>query len=272
MSGWSGLVPPTLTNSLVWMTRRSLAWSASDSSLISSMKRVPVWAREKTPSRFSTAPVKEPRTWPKRWLSMRPSGIAVQSSVTSGRSRRGLLWGMGGAGSSLSVPALAAARRVADAEVAGDLPGAERGREVHDPEVYRAVGRLGQLKLVLRADEGRIRPAPCQQPMEVLRDVQRFVEDKGFHRCGSSAPVLAGIDDLVASAFRGLLQVRLRPRQQHGIVVPVARKRHSPHAQGHLAGVAARLAGEGDVLDVSADPFGDAYGVGAFRVEEEDGI
>src|SRR3972149_5263608 len=168
MSGWSGLVPPTLTNSLVWMTRRSLAWSASDSSLISSMKRVPVWAREKTPSRFSTAPVKEPRTWPKRWLSMRPSGIAVQSSVTSGRSRRGAVWGVGGGGRAPPAAPPGKAREildplgglgaveherrplpVSDAEVAGDLPGAERGREVHDPEVYRAVGRAGQSMLGL---------------------------------------------------------------------------------------------------------------------------
>src|SRR6266702_1393260 len=77
MSVRIGLLPPTLTNSWAWMTRRSLACSGKGSSLISSMKSVPVWASAKTPFRCSTAPVKDPRRWPKSWLSMRPSGTAL---------------------------------------------------------------------------------------------------------------------------------------------------------------------------------------------------
>ena len=52
------------------------------------MKSVPVCASEKRPSRCSTAPVNAPLAWPRRWLSMRPSGIVVQSSVMSGAAAR----------------------------------------------------------------------------------------------------------------------------------------------------------------------------------------
>ncbi len=90
MSVRVGLLPPTFTNSRVWITRNSFACNGIDSSLISSMNSVPVCASAKNPVRCSTAPVKLPRTCPNKWLSISPSGIAVQSSVTSGRSPRAL--------------------------------------------------------------------------------------------------------------------------------------------------------------------------------------
>src|SRR6476661_2311045 len=104
MSVRVGLLPPTFTNSRVWITRSSFACSGIDSSLISSMNSVPVCASAKNPVRCSTAPVKLPRTCPKRWLSISPSGIAVQSSVTSGRSHRALCAWIARAISSLPVP------------------------------------------------------------------------------------------------------------------------------------------------------------------------
>ncbi len=104
MSVRVGLLPPTFTNSRVWITRSSFACNGIDSSLISSMNSVPVCASAKNPVRCSTAPVKLPRTCPKRWLSISPSGIAVQSSVTSGRSHRALCAWIARAISSLPVP------------------------------------------------------------------------------------------------------------------------------------------------------------------------
>src|SRR5262249_17506979 len=104
MSVRVGLLPPTFTNSRVWITRSSFACSGKLSSLISSMNSVPVCANAKNPVRCSTAPVKLPRTCPKRWLSISPSGIAVQSSVTSGRSHRALCAWIARAISSLPVP------------------------------------------------------------------------------------------------------------------------------------------------------------------------
>src|SRR3984893_16297172 len=104
MSVRVGLLPPTFTNARVWIPRSSFACSGIDSSLISSMNNVPVCASAKNPVRCSTAPVKLPRTCPKRWLSISPSGIAVQSSVTSGRSHRALCAWIARAISSLPVP------------------------------------------------------------------------------------------------------------------------------------------------------------------------
>src|SRR5229473_1351661 len=68
------------------------------------MNSVPVCASAKNPVRCSTAPVKLPRTCPNKWLSISPSGIAVQSSVTSGRSHRALCAWIARAISSLPVP------------------------------------------------------------------------------------------------------------------------------------------------------------------------
>src|SRR4030095_9105305 len=99
-----GLLPPTFTNSRVWITRNSFACNGKLNSLISSMNSVPVCASAKNPVRCSTAPVKLPRTCPNRWLSISPSGIAVQSSVTRGRPQRALSAWIARAISSLPVP------------------------------------------------------------------------------------------------------------------------------------------------------------------------
>ena len=58
---------------------------------ISSRKIVPPWASAKRPSRWLTALVKAPRTWPKSSDSSSSSGIAPQFTVTSRRSARRLL-------------------------------------------------------------------------------------------------------------------------------------------------------------------------------------
>jgi len=78
-----------------------MAWGVSP---ISSRKMVPASACRQKPSWSRSAPVKEPRTWPKSWLSSRVSGIAPQLMATKGPSERSLRWWIDWAISSLPVP------------------------------------------------------------------------------------------------------------------------------------------------------------------------
>jgi len=85
-----GSFPPTRRSTRSWSTRRSLAWSPSGSSPISSRKQVLPSAVSSSPRRMPTAPVKAPRSWPNSSDSNRFSGSAAQSMATNGRSARGL--------------------------------------------------------------------------------------------------------------------------------------------------------------------------------------
>src|SRR5207302_378041 len=85
-----GLVPPTGQTCFSSMTRRSLTWSGSGSSPISSRNSVPRLAATKSPGLVCTAVVKAPRTCPKSWLSSSVSGIAPQLSAMNTRSARQL--------------------------------------------------------------------------------------------------------------------------------------------------------------------------------------
>ena len=71
-------------------TRKSLACAASGISAISSRKIVPPCAAWKRPSRFLTAPVKAPFSWPKSSASSRASGKAAQLTATKGPPLRAL--------------------------------------------------------------------------------------------------------------------------------------------------------------------------------------
>src|SRR5207253_564213 len=82
--------PPTGRIWCSWRTRRSFAWSAGDTSPISSRKIVPPSASAKSPGASPIAPVKAPRTCPKSSLSSSVSVSAPQSTATNGRLRRGL--------------------------------------------------------------------------------------------------------------------------------------------------------------------------------------
>jgi hypothetical protein len=64
-----GRVEPSGVTSRSWIARRNFAWSESGISATSSRSSVPPAAARKTPSWSLTAPVKEPRRWPKSWLS-----------------------------------------------------------------------------------------------------------------------------------------------------------------------------------------------------------
>ena len=82
-------VSPTRSNSRSWSTRRSFTCSFGVVELISSRKIVPVWAASNRPARLATAPVNEPRTWPKSSLSSRLSERAPQLTRTNGPLPRG---------------------------------------------------------------------------------------------------------------------------------------------------------------------------------------
>src|SRR5437773_1558118 len=98
------IAPPTGRIWCSWRTRRSFAWSAGDTSPISSRKIVPPSASAKSPGASPIAPVKAPRTCPKSSLSSSVSVRPPQSTATNGRLRRGLFWWMARAISSLPVP------------------------------------------------------------------------------------------------------------------------------------------------------------------------
>ena len=65
---------------------------------------MPLCACSKRPGRLPTAPVNAPRTWPNSSASSSVSGIALQLSATKRCARRGLLWWIARATSSLPVP------------------------------------------------------------------------------------------------------------------------------------------------------------------------
>src|SRR2546422_368639 len=97
-------VSPTRRISRSWIARRSLTCTEDGTSVISSRKRVPPAAAEKSPIVSATAPVKAPFTWPKSSDSMSVSGIAPQLTDTNGPLRRGLSSWNARATSSLPVP------------------------------------------------------------------------------------------------------------------------------------------------------------------------
>lgn len=77
---------------------------ASDISLTSSRKRVPLSACLKLPSRRRRAPVNDPFSWPKSSDSSRPSDMAAQFILMKDLSLRGELKWMAPAIISLPVP------------------------------------------------------------------------------------------------------------------------------------------------------------------------
>ena len=76
--------------------RRSLGCTSTGSSPSSSRKMVPPSASTNGETRLSTAPVNEPRSWPKRALSASVAGMAPQSTTTNGllRARARLVDGL----------------------------------------------------------------------------------------------------------------------------------------------------------------------------------
>ena len=70
--------PPTRSNSRSCSTRKSLAWSISDMSPISSRNTVPSSASSNLPGLRPVAPVKEPFSWPNSSLSSSVSTMAEQ--------------------------------------------------------------------------------------------------------------------------------------------------------------------------------------------------
>ena len=65
---------------------------------------MPLCACSRRPCRLPTAPVNAPRTWPNSSASSSVSGIALQLSATNRCARRGLLWWIARATTSLPVP------------------------------------------------------------------------------------------------------------------------------------------------------------------------
>ncbi len=74
-------------NSFSWITRSSFAWVSIGMLPISSKKIEPLSASSNSPFLLATAPVKAPRTWPKRLLSSRSAGIEPELTVTNGPPR-----------------------------------------------------------------------------------------------------------------------------------------------------------------------------------------
>ena len=81
-------VSPTRRTFFSSRTRRSFDWRRSGRSPISSRKNVPPEASSTSPTLSRTAPVKEPRAWPKSSLSRSASGMAAQLTATNGPPRR----------------------------------------------------------------------------------------------------------------------------------------------------------------------------------------
>src|SRR5678816_2725310 len=82
-------------------------------------------------------------------------------------------------------------------------------------------------------------------------------------------PGLTGVYDLIASAPSRLAQVGLRPREEDAVAVPVPREGYPADAQRHMTRRIWSGAGEGNLLDVGAEPLRDTDGIGAFRVQQE---
>ena len=104
---------PMRSKLFVSMKRRSFTWISGPISPISSRKTVPPSAVSKRPSRFSVAPVNDPRSWPKSSLSSSAGGSAAQCTATNGARARGLAWWIACAINSLPVPVSPSMRMVA---------------------------------------------------------------------------------------------------------------------------------------------------------------
>ncbi len=88
------------------------------SSPISSRKTVPPWAASNFPSFRSSAPVKDPFSWPNSSRSSRDSLRTEQAMGTKGLSWREDCWWMARAATSLPVPFSPRMRTVASAAAA----------------------------------------------------------------------------------------------------------------------------------------------------------
>ncbi len=95
---------PTLVIFFSSNALRRWIWVLAFISPISSRKSVPLSAASNLPFFLSTAPVKEPFSWPKSSLSSRLSGRAAQLVAMKGWFRRWLWWWIARATTSLPVP------------------------------------------------------------------------------------------------------------------------------------------------------------------------
>ena len=86
--GFRGVLLPSGWISPDSRNRRSFGWISYGRSPTSSRKSEPPSAARATPRCSDVAPVNAPRWWPKRWLSRRSRGAAVQLNGT-----KGALWG-----------------------------------------------------------------------------------------------------------------------------------------------------------------------------------
>ena len=96
--------PPTGRTSFCSITCNNFTCSARGSSPISSRKMVPPSASKNSPFLALSAPVNEPRVWPKNSLSTRLSGMAPQLTGIKWPSARGLCWCIKRATTPLPVP------------------------------------------------------------------------------------------------------------------------------------------------------------------------
>src|SRR5258705_431384 len=86
---------------------------------------------------------------------------------------------------------------------------------------------------------------------------------------GSSSSAFGGrVDHAVSTLARGLVHVRLGPREQDRVIVSVAGKRDASDTQGDLAR-ATGVSQKGDLLDVGAEPLGHLECVRPFRVQQQ---
>src|SRR6266581_789264 len=90
------LLLPIGSNSCSCNTRSSFTCVSSGSSPTSSRKMVPPSATLKRPSRFASAPVNAPLTWPNNSLSTKPALMAPQFTFTSARRTDDERGGIGG--------------------------------------------------------------------------------------------------------------------------------------------------------------------------------
>jgi hypothetical protein len=93
------------------MARRSLGWSSSGNSPISSSRRVPPAAASNSPMRRARAPVKAPASCPKSSLSISEAGMEPQSTTTKRPVARGLASWIASAIRPLPVPVSPSMRR-----------------------------------------------------------------------------------------------------------------------------------------------------------------
>ncbi len=126
------------------------------------------------PMRLSTAPVKEPFSWPNRMLSTRFSGMAPQLTVMKGLALRSLSPWMARAISSLPTPDFALDQ---DGDVGCGGAAAERYRAMHGLATDDEVGK-GERALGLLLDAGDL----ALQRLDLERAVDRHLEPLGRGR------------------------------------------------------------------------------------------